>query len=173
MKQGIEHADSERGLKVADKRPEGNSVLLQQPTHPQASSALPAAGTADRGLVSTATQDAAALQKPWAKPLLGATGIAFRDYALPTTSGIHSRATSKCHCFFRFHRHFQGFCKDILTIFCGVKHTAFLERAKPYYYTMKAQAVGEGKFNISHISLMMSKVVPSVWSKYRPLSKKS
>ena len=42
---GIEHADSERGLKAADKRPAGNSALLQQPTHPQASSVLPAAGT--------------------------------------------------------------------------------------------------------------------------------
>ena len=50
-KQGIEQADSERGLKAADKKgPVGNSALLQQPTHPQASSALPAAGTADRGL---------------------------------------------------------------------------------------------------------------------------
>ena len=46
------------------KGPIGNSALLQQPTHPQASSTLPTAGTADRKLASTATQDAAALQKP-------------------------------------------------------------------------------------------------------------
>ena len=44
-KQGIEHADSERGLKAADKRAHSYSALLHQPTHPQASSALPAAGT--------------------------------------------------------------------------------------------------------------------------------
>ena len=48
------------GSRWRTKGPAVNSALLQQPTHPQASSALPAAGTADRGLVSTATQDAAA-----------------------------------------------------------------------------------------------------------------
>ena len=60
------------GSRRRTKGPAGNSALLQQPTHPQASSALPAAGTADRGLASTSTQDAAALQKPWTKPILGA-----------------------------------------------------------------------------------------------------
>ena len=53
------------------KGPEGNSALVQQPTHPQTSSDLPGAGTADRRLASTATQNAAAVQQPWTKPLLG------------------------------------------------------------------------------------------------------
>ena len=63
-------------------------MLLQQPTHPQASSALPAAGSVDRRLASTATQYAAALQKPWTKPLLGATGIVFQDYTLLTNPQV-------------------------------------------------------------------------------------
>ena len=74
------------GSRQQTKGPAGNSALLQQPAHPRASSALPAAGTADRGLASITTQDAAALQKPWTKPLLGTTGIVFRDYALPTNT---------------------------------------------------------------------------------------
>ena len=50
--------------------------------------ALPAAGTADRGLTFTATQDAAAQQHPGSEPLSGAPGIIFRDYALPTITSF-------------------------------------------------------------------------------------
>ena len=64
MKQEIELANSKRELKAADKGPAGNSALLQQLTHPQALSAPPAAGMADRGLASTATQDVAAQHQP-------------------------------------------------------------------------------------------------------------
>ena len=66
------------------KGPPGNSALLQQPTHSQASSALPAAGTASRGLASTATQDTSAQHKLRSEPLVGAPGIIFQDYTLPT-----------------------------------------------------------------------------------------
>ena len=48
MKQGIEHADSESGLKAADKTALRKFSVAQQLTHPQVSSALPSAGTADR-----------------------------------------------------------------------------------------------------------------------------
>ena len=64
VKQGAEHADSERGLKAADKRACRKLSAASTTSIPQASSALPAAGTADRGLASITTQDAAALQKP-------------------------------------------------------------------------------------------------------------
>ena len=84
VKQGIEHADSERGSRRRTKAPSGNSTLLQQPMHSQASSALPASGTSDRGLASAATQDAVAQHQPRSEPLSGAPGIVFRDYALPT-----------------------------------------------------------------------------------------
>ena len=51
-----------------------------------------------------------------------------------------------------------GFCKDVTTVFKGVKHTIQLYRADPNKYVMKANAVDPGKFNINHISLWMPKV---------------
>ena len=56
------------------KEPAGNSALH---THPQASSALPAATTAGRGLASTATHDVAAQQQSRSEPFSGAPGIVF------------------------------------------------------------------------------------------------
>ena len=55
-----------------------------------------------------------------------------------------------------------GFCKDIDTVFRGVKHSLVIDRAQPADYIMRANGVAAGKFNISHISMWMPKVVPSL-----------
>ena len=86
VKQGIEHADSKRGLKAADKRARRKLSAASITNTPTGFISCPTCSRdCDCRLAFTATQDAAALQKPWTKPLLGATGIVFRDYALPTT----------------------------------------------------------------------------------------
>ena len=55
-----------------------------------------------------------------------------------------------------------GFCRDIDKVFRGVKHTLIIDRETANNYIMKANGVAAGKFNISHISLWMPKVKPSL-----------
>ena len=55
-----------------------------------------------------------------------------------------------------------GFCRDIDKVFRGVKHTLIIDRETANTYIMKANGVAAGKFNISHISLWMPKVKPSL-----------
>ena len=120
----------------------GNSALIQQPTHPQASSTLPAAGTADRGLTSTATQDAVAVQKLWTKPLLDATGIVFRDYALPTNQDcphllnlFNPVIPCSISSFLPTNIHFRPPVFNILSNVCGhpsfINHTSTIQSILP------------------------------------------
>lgn len=55
-----------------------------------------------------------------------------------------------------------GFCRDIDKVFRGVKHSLILDREISDNYIMRANGVAAGKFNISHISLWMPKVKPSL-----------
>ena len=55
-----------------------------------------------------------------------------------------------------------GFCHDIDKVFHGVKHSLILDREISDNYIMRANGVAAGKFNISHISLWMPKVKPSL-----------
>ena len=55
-----------------------------------------------------------------------------------------------------------GFCRDIDKVFRGVKHSLILDREISDNYIMQANGVAAGKFNISHISLWIPKVKPSL-----------
>ena len=55
-----------------------------------------------------------------------------------------------------------GFCRDVDKVFRGVKHTLIIDREIPDNYIMRALGVAPGKFNITHISLWMPKVKPSL-----------
>lgn len=54
-----------------------------------------------------------------------------------------------------------GFCKDIDTVFMGVKHSLNLTRADPANYIHRVGSVA-GRFKIKHISLWMPRVTPSL-----------
>ena len=55
-----------------------------------------------------------------------------------------------------------GFCRDIDKVFRGVKHSIVVDRETSNNYILRANGVAAGKFNISHISLWMPKVKPSL-----------
>lgn len=55
-----------------------------------------------------------------------------------------------------------GCCKDIDTVFMGVKHTLQLTREHANNYIHRAAGVAAGKFKIEHISLWMPKIRPSI-----------
>lgn len=55
-----------------------------------------------------------------------------------------------------------GFCRDVDKVFRGVKHSLIIDREVPNNYIMRANGVAAGKFNISHMSLWMPKVKPSL-----------
>ena len=55
-----------------------------------------------------------------------------------------------------------GFCRDIDKVFRGVKHSIVVDRETSNNYILRANGVAAGKFNISHISLWMLKVKPSL-----------
>ncbi|RDD36229.1 hypothetical protein TrispH2_011689 [Trichoplax sp. H2] len=55
-----------------------------------------------------------------------------------------------------------GFCKDVDTVFRGVKHTLQLDRAATANYILKDSNIDDGKFKISHVSMWMPKVTPSL-----------
>src|SRR5258706_509106 len=55
-----------------------------------------------------------------------------------------------------------GFCRDIQTVFRGVKHTLVLNRQTPNDYIVRADGVDNGKFNITALSWWVPKVVPSI-----------
>ncbi|XP_065193174.1 uncharacterized protein LOC135824369 [Sycon ciliatum] len=55
-----------------------------------------------------------------------------------------------------------GFCKDIDTVFMGVKHTLNLTRESSANYIHRANGVDPGRFDIKHLSLWIPKVRPSL-----------
>ena len=55
-----------------------------------------------------------------------------------------------------------GFCRNIDKILCSVKHSLILDRKISDNCIMRANVVFAGKFSISHISLWMPKVKPSL-----------
>lgn len=57
-----------------------------------------------------------------------------------------------------------GFCRDINTVFFGVKHTILLDRSNPNNYVFHGAGVDDGKFVFTGLSLWMPKVKPSIKS---------
>ncbi len=55
-----------------------------------------------------------------------------------------------------------GFCRDIDTVFLGVKHTVLLNRSIPNNHVFHGAGVDDGKFVITGLSLWMPKVKPSI-----------
>ena len=55
-----------------------------------------------------------------------------------------------------------GFCHDIDKVFRGVKHSIIVNRETSNNYILQSNGVAADKFNISHISLWMPKVKPSL-----------
>ena len=55
-----------------------------------------------------------------------------------------------------------GFCRDVQTVFRGVKHTLVLNRQTPSEYIMKAPGVDDGKFVITNLSWWIPRVIPSI-----------
>ena len=90
VKWGVKQADSERGLKAADKR--AHRKLSTASTTNTPTGFICSACSRD-----TATQDSAALQKPWTKPLLDTTGIIFWDNTLPANHN-HSQTVVSINC---------------------------------------------------------------------------
>ena len=55
-----------------------------------------------------------------------------------------------------------GSCKDIDTVFMGVKHSLLLTRASPNNYIHRRNGVAAGMFHIKHLSWWIPKVRPSL-----------
>lgn len=55
-----------------------------------------------------------------------------------------------------------GFCRDIPTVFRGVKHTLLLTRQVANNYILKMAGVDDGKFNITALSWWIPKITPSI-----------
>jgi len=55
-----------------------------------------------------------------------------------------------------------GFCHDVDKVFRGVKHSLIVDRETSNNYIMRVNGIAAGIFNISHISLWMLKVKPSL-----------
>ena len=55
-----------------------------------------------------------------------------------------------------------GFCKDVDTVFMGVKHTLNLTRESAANYIHRVNGVASGRFDIKHLSLWIPKVRPSL-----------
>ena len=55
-----------------------------------------------------------------------------------------------------------NFCKDIDTVFFGVKHGHRLTRKYPSNYIYRARGMDPGKFVVKHLSMWMPKIRSSL-----------
>ena len=99
------------------------------------------------------------------------TGADFRDhFSIARNAGYNSGFRSrqlvttgaKDVCMYMPLSSLLGFCKDIDTVFFGVKHGLLLTRESPENYIHRANGVAPGKFVIKHLSLWVPKITPSL-----------